>query len=382
MTFKPLDTKDITNTRTLLHEAVPITGTILSGTYGAFKSEGNIKNYAHGMFQSVFDYPFLSSSANHIFDITVGVNPASSPYTAGTWTTAGMKTKKKNIYNQMAQVLMGYDYTGSVLPFDQDGDIVGGGQKLNEVFVLPIARLLAKDEIKKETFSMQLAVDDAFSSAGLMSKRITISDVSASTQYRVNSPVGEYGILYATASSNEQWLKAGKYATGNEQTASIGGVKYWYAGLIFYQAGVIVLSSSILGSQLNEAASPGIGSPLKFNIGNQRIHAAFTSSAITGAADNLRHRIYNMQFNNTTELNSTVYFCRANHNEFNYSSNPTYLSKSKIRVKTIATDNPVAYITSVGLYSDNNELMATAKLSEPLKKTPDTEFTIRVRLDY
>ena len=124
MTFKPLDTKDITNTRTLLHEAVPITGTILSGTYGAFGSEGNIKNYAHGMFQSVFDYPFLSSSANHIFDITVGVNPASSPYTAGTWTTYGMKTKKKNIYNQMAQVLMGYDYTGSVLPFDQDGDIV------------------------------------------------------------------------------------------------------------------------------------------------------------------------------------------------------------------------------------------------------------------
>ena len=43
---------------------------------------------------------------------------------------------------------------------------------------------------------------------------------------------------------------------------------------------------------------------------------------------------------------------------------------------------PVSYITTVGLYNDANELLAVAKLSEPLKKTPDTEFTIRVRLDY
>ena len=67
-TFKSLNREDVISTRTLLHEAIPLTGTIVSGTY----NDDNIKNYAHGMFQSVFDYPFLSSSANHIFDITVG----------------------------------------------------------------------------------------------------------------------------------------------------------------------------------------------------------------------------------------------------------------------------------------------------------------------
>ena len=60
-------------TRNLLHEAIPITGTIVSGTY----TDNNIKNYAHGMFQSVFDYPYLSSSANHIFDISEGVSTQS-----------------------------------------------------------------------------------------------------------------------------------------------------------------------------------------------------------------------------------------------------------------------------------------------------------------
>jgi hypothetical protein len=125
-----------------------------------------------------------------------------------------------------------------------------------------------------------------------------------------------------------------------------------------------------------------VGSDLLFTRGGDTIDAAIPTTSISGAADDFRRRIKNIQFNNTTELNSTVYFCRANHNEFNYSSNPTYVNESKVRVKTQATDDPVSYITTVGLYNDNNELMATAKLSEPLKKNPSTEYTIRVRLDY
>jgi hypothetical protein len=39
-------------------------------------------------------------------------------------------------------------------------------------------------------------------------------------------------------------------------------------------------------------------------------------------------------------------------------------------------------VTTVGLYSANNELLGVAKLSEPLKKTPTNELTLRVRLDY
>ena len=112
------------------------------------------------------------------------------------------------------------------------------------------------------------------------------------------------------------------------------------------------------------------------------MHRMATGSNIQDFADAVRHRIENIQFNNTTELNSTIHFCRANHNDFNYSSNPTYLSNSKIRVKNTSIDQSVTYITTVGLYSADNELLAVAKLSEPLKKTPDNELTIRVRLDY
>ncbi len=107
-----------------------------------------------------------------------------------------------------------------------------------------------------------------------------------------------------------------------------------------------------------------------------------TGSEISGAACAIRHRIYNIEFQNTTEINSTIYYCRVNHGDFNYSTNPTYTSGSKIVVKDNSTDQPVSYITGIGLYSADNELLAVAKLSEPIKKTPENELTFRVRLDY
>ena len=109
---------------------------------------------------------------------------------------------------------------------------------------------------------------------------------------------------------------------------------------------------------------------------------AVTASTISTMADGFRNRIYNISYNNTTELNSTIYFCRIAHNDFNYSSNPTYLSSSQLRVKTRSSDTPVSYITTIGMYSADNELLAVAKLSEPLRKDPTNEITLRVRLDY
>lgn len=81
------------------------------------------------MFQSVYDYPYLSSSANHIFDLSVGV---STTQTNTGLTISSQRSKKNNIYAQMAQVLMGFDASGDTLNFDEDGDISGGGTKLNE----------------------------------------------------------------------------------------------------------------------------------------------------------------------------------------------------------------------------------------------------------
>jgi len=351
-TYKTFLNNDITSTKTLLHEAIPLTGALVSGTYGTFPNGGNIKNYAHGMFQSCYDYPYLSSSANHIFDLTVGYSSDSMLSGAGSIQNA----KKINMYNQMAQVLVGYDQTGSILRFDRDGDITGG-EKLNECIFINFARLLGKDEIKKGSFTLKLGTG-SYAPGASPASLITIQDTNAQNDYRVNSPAGEYGILSCSSG------------------ASSGTPS---CGLIFYQAGIAVVSGSVFTNVL----SGGIiaGNPHMDTVGTL-FSPSLTDSAISGNCDNFRHRIYDMSFNNTTELNSTIHFCRINHNDYNYSSNPTYLSSSKIVVKNNTQDAPVSYITTVGLYSADNELLAVAKLSEPLKKDPTNEMTVRVRLDY
>jgi hypothetical protein len=259
---------------------------------------------------------------------------------------------------------MGFDATGSVQQFDEDGDLSAGGAKLKECFFVNFARLLDKDEIKKGSFQLELGVSGAYGD-GTFNDRVLLQDTNADTTYKVNSPAGEYGILYATNTAGSQ-LK-----TADNPTETVS------AGLLFYQAGVAVVTGSIFGTLLSSSVefnSSSVG-------GTENVNVVMTSS-ISGACDGFRHRMYNLSFNNTTELNSTIFFCRANNNDFNYSSNVTYLSASKLRVKNVATDLPVSYITTVGLYSVDNELLAVAKLSEPLKKDPTKEFILKVRLDY
>jgi hypothetical protein len=370
-TYKTLSDDDVVSTKTLLHENIPITGTIVSSsTYGT----SSIKDFSHGMFQCVYDYPYLSSSANLLFDMTVG-QTANSPGSSSL-TIDSFAKKKINIYNQMAQVLVGFDTTGSILKFDKDGNPATSTDKFTSLYYLNFSRLLTKDEIKKGSYQMILGT--ASSSLTPFTTTVKVYDASGSTNYFVNSPAGEYGILYAENS------------TGSPLTASQTDKR---VGFVFYQAGIVALNTALFtnsGSnsittnmsgnqdgQLVSGVNMSANMSLPYDV--QRI---FQSGTINQINAGLRNRIGNITFNNTTELNSTIHYCRVHNNEFNYSSNPTYLSGSKMVVKNVPEDQPVSYITTVGLYSPDNELLAVAKLSEPLKKNPTQEMTLRVRLDY
>lgn len=386
--FKTLTSSDKTTTRTLLHENIPITQAILHGTYttgsGAdgVSRELNVKSFSHNMFVSVYDYPHASSSANHVFDMSVGL--ASDHGLTGISATNGAETKEKNIYSQMAQMLVGYDTDGVVRKFDVDGDFTGGSHH-KEVVFLNFSRLLTKDEIKKGTFSMVFHTDVAFTGSFHSSpstSTITVSDAGNATDYKVNSPAGEFGILKATSAG-------GSIATSASPNDKVG--------LIFYQAGIVVLNLGIfantnssgtgstanMGLRLITTDSANGTNDTQMNSSGHSIQKLIEENKIGVITDAVRERMKSVTFNNTTELNSTIYFCRANHNEFNYSSNPTYLENSRIRVKANEITTPSrSYITTVGLYSADNELLAVAKVSEPLRKDPSNELTLRVRLDY
>ena len=355
--FKSFAESDRTTSRTLLHENIPITGTIISGTYN---NNNNIKSFSHGMFKSVYDYPYLSSSANHLFDISWGFVSGNNDVTSiGEGLeivddVTNQEAKKQNMYAQMAQVLAGFDTSSKVRAFDFDGDYGSTTDTMGVAGFITFSRLLVKDEIKKGSFTITLGTASAYATP--FSHTCTLGDYGADTNYKINSPAGEFGLLYTSSAS----------ATKGEKPR----------GLIFYQAGVAVLP-------IYHKEAFGTGSAEWIRTGGPTKREILRTGSIDQFADGMVRRIQNIQFNNTTELNSTIYFCRASHNEFNYSSNPTYLSDSKVVVK--ANDMmmpPRSYATTVGLYSADNELLAVAKLSEPLRKDPTNELTLRVRLDY
>lgn len=349
--FKYITSENITKITSPLYEVIPLSGSLISGTVaGSTYTDLNIKNYAHGRFQSVFDYPYASSSANQIVDITVGYSN-NSPMSSANSTENANKIAN---YNQFAQILMGYDVTGTIQQFDADGNIVGGGTKFKECVFLAFSRLLVKDGIKKGSFSLTVLTGGTYAVPG---GPLTITDAHATSTYFINSAVGEWSYLTGV---------------GNVIGGASGTV-----GAIFYNPGVIVLTASVFS---------GSGGGDSFHSSTQtyarKFHEALTGTTITSSANAIRRRWHNCQFNNVTELNSQFIWLHIGPNEFNYSSNPTYLSQSKIRVKAEFTDIPVAYITEVGLFSADNECLAVGKLSEPLKKTPSTALTLKARLDF
>jgi len=93
-------------------------------------------------------------------------------------------------------------------------------------------------------------------------------------------------------------------------------------------------------------------------------------------------------FKSSYEILETQYRCTIKENEFSLSLNPSLISGSapltgsEHRIYDFATGSLFApYITTVGLYDNNNNLIAVGKLSQPLESSPTTDTVIYVNLD-
>ena len=354
--FKTLGPNDTGDSKASLHEQIPITGTIIKGTYGTFPSESNVKYFNTSDHLDVYDYPYASSSANFMFSMTAGYSSNASP------AANKQATVKNNIYRQFAQQYVGYDTNQDFVEFNVSGVLNPPNTfppKYDSAIFIDFSRVLMKDEIKKGSFTITLGTA-SFAAPFAGTKTFSDAHVVEGNQstYKSNSPMGEYALL-----------QQGTSTTVPENSPY---------GFLFYQAGLLVLGATtdVFGTELTSGSSFAITTA-------QSPSEALLSGSINDIVNGVRAHVQNIEFNNTTELNSTTYFLRATNNEFNYSNNPSFVSGSEIVVKAGNASNPsVAYITTVGLYSADNQLLAVGKLSEPLKKTPQDEINVKMRIDY
>lgn len=104
---------------------------------------------------------------------------------------------------------------------------------------------------------------------------------------------------------------------------------------------------------------------------NSYLHYNFINSGLT-----------EITLDTQENISSQYYFVRAKNGEFNYSTNPSFIDANGNLMFTSMVDNPRTYITTVGLYNAQNELLAVAKLSQPIPKDFTKEALIKVKLDY
>src|SRR5690606_11907227 len=111
------------------------------------------------------------------------------------------------------------------------------------------------------------------------------------------------------------------------------------------------------------------------------------SAAGTDAQDNVKlwnsiRLGANFRCQSAETISSRYFFTRIKNGEYNYTTNPSIIDSNGNLIYTDLIDNPQTYVTTVGLYNDNNELLGVAKLSKPLVKDFTKEALIRIKLDY
>ena len=156
---------------------------------------------------------------------------------------------------------------------------------------------------------------------------------------------------------------------------SSSAINYQSIGLFYPKTGVVVLNALALNTNVGVTVN-------RVNTGDYKVNQKYLYAALKSCNQSL------MKVRKSEFLPSRQYFVRVKNQDFNYSNNPSYVSdgtdgltKGNIKISEFLTD-PKTYPTTIGLYDDSNELVAVAKLSQPVQKSFNSELLIRVRIDF
>lgn len=379
-TFKEFGAEDIKTSRSFLNQLVDIIQEDISGSvtrrkYQVFVTGGLGPGVTSSLFQTVFDQDFSLQTANPVFDMTIGLHVNSAVVSGASPTIDAngkyafpsqsmMMREKMDIYRQMAGALLG-DAT-------EQFSFVSGSttSTINEALFICFKRLFARDQIKRETFAIQL-----FQTGSTLTTAATGAVIFTDLSSSVNKDLSFGGQVSAILNSSDTSKQV---------------------GLLFIDRGVLVLDmAKVFSVQSGSTALTGSINAISTS-GYTPFTGSFNQFLASASIDNIVDHIATtrfsgstqsaMTFQNITDINSTLFFCRLAADEFNYSSNPTYTDSSN-RIVVIdegqeETQRSFTFVTSLGLYDALDNLLAVAKLSRPVLKDDERDITFKVRLDF
>lgn len=244
------------------------------------------------------------------------------------------------IYNQYRQLVYG----------DEASDFNFEGTVPDDIFVINVSRARYKHNLKPGTLNLTLA-NKALNST------ITLTDdsVSVTGSSTITNAGRQFNLV-----SGSSGLRSGSTTT---QTHS-GSYGFFYP-----DSGFIILNAGALSASLATSRSLSDNAPNSQNLNEFR-------KAISGSNGG------SFIVDSEEKVTSQYFFTRAKNNEYNYTTNPSFIDTNGNLNFTSMVDNPKTFITTIGLYNDSNDLVAVAKVSQPIAKDFSKEALIRVKLDY
>jgi hypothetical protein len=231
---------------------------------------------------------------------------------------------------------------------DENGTFSFGGVTSENFWVISVDRNRFKQSLLPGTMTLKLS-----GSGGVLS----LTDNSSNTNTVVFNEAGRvYQLVSGSAGTVFTGVNSNGYSTN-----------YGSYGWFLPDIGTILIHPTATSESIGLAAnrtnnSDGLNYQTLFNALN--LGATFTA-------------------NSQETISSDFIFVRARNAEFNYSENPSFISGSTGEViYNSFINNPQTFPTTIGLYNDNNELLAVAKLSRPLLKDFTKEALVRVKLDF
>jgi hypothetical protein len=252
------------------------------------------------------------------------------------------------IYTQYKNLLL--NPTDAVFTFVKSGSTLGGVDS-DSIYVINLSTTQFKEKIDIGRTELHLS-----GSKGLFS---FVDDSTTTSSFAI----GTSGRVFNIVSGS---IVSGSIATYDSQGRGFG--------LLYPDVGVMVLHPAAIADVVGDELSGSLVTD-HYAVNQQLLYSAIEQGG-------------NFQARSVEFIPTRHYFVRVGNQESNYSNNPTFIINDpnspnfgQLRFAAFAND-PQVYITTVGLYNDNNDLIAVAKLSQPLLKTFDSEALIRIRLSW
>ena len=343
-----------------------ITKGLFSGNTGSllnFYTQSSATAIQNTYYRTVYDGLSSAATSQPQFSIAYGhYNGSGSADLTG---NLNDDTPSRAIYKQYAQLLL--------QPLDKKFTI--NGQDTDSIYVINFNRARFREKIDPGNLEINL---------GVLSGSAFANNVHTGSNVRINSLTNQVVSLIDDSSLSAAAVgESGRIYNIVSGTIDDGTVFYpnssalQYYGLLYPEAGVVILDATKLDLSASFNTVTGSG------VQGDNAMTLFTSISGSVPISAPSGKNYGLQARSSEQVKSTYYFVRVKNGDYNYSNNPSFVSGSNGDLAfTTFINNPQTYITSVGLYNDRRELLAVAKMSQPILKSFTREVLIKVKLDF